>query len=77
MVSKQRIRTRYLGHVTGFQPIRDQYFQYWSVPEMGAVDSGGEIGGIIAQLLWRLNSFDHFSHVGILRAFYHILVAHR
>eukprot|EP00116_Pleurobrachia_bachei_P010365 sb/3470627/ len=24
-VSKQPIRTRYLGHVTGYQPIRDQY----------------------------------------------------
>ena len=23
--SKQPIRTRYLGHVTGYQPIRDQY----------------------------------------------------
>eukprot|EP00116_Pleurobrachia_bachei_P016486 sb/3476748/ len=23
---KQPIRTRYLGHVTGYQPIRDQYF---------------------------------------------------
>ena len=25
---KHPIRTRYLGHVTGYQPIRDQYFQY-------------------------------------------------
>eukprot|EP00116_Pleurobrachia_bachei_P008615 sb/3468877/ len=24
------IRTRYLGHVTGYQPIRDQYFLIWS-----------------------------------------------
>eukprot|EP00116_Pleurobrachia_bachei_P016076 sb/3476338/ len=24
--SKQPIRTRYLGHVTGYQPISDQYF---------------------------------------------------
>eukprot|EP00116_Pleurobrachia_bachei_P015671 sb/3475933/ len=24
--SKQPIRTRYLGHVTGYQPMRDQYF---------------------------------------------------
>eukprot|EP00116_Pleurobrachia_bachei_P018827 sb/3479089/ len=24
---KQPIRTRYLGHVTGYQPIRDQYFR--------------------------------------------------
>eukprot|EP00116_Pleurobrachia_bachei_P011238 sb/3471500/ len=24
--NKQPIRTRYLGHVTGYQPIRDQYF---------------------------------------------------
>ena len=27
------IRTRYLGHVTGDQPIRDQYFLILSVPE--------------------------------------------
>eukprot|EP00116_Pleurobrachia_bachei_P008537 sb/3468799/ len=26
--NKQPIRTRYLGHVTGYQPIRDQYFTY-------------------------------------------------
>ena len=25
MVRKQPIRTRYLGHVNGYQPIRDQY----------------------------------------------------
>ena len=25
-LSKQPIRTRYLGHVTGYQPIREQYF---------------------------------------------------
>ena len=31
--NKQPIRTCYLGHVTGYQPIRDQYFQYWLVPE--------------------------------------------
>eukprot|EP00116_Pleurobrachia_bachei_P018959 sb/3479221/ len=30
--SKQPIRTRYLSHVTGYQPIRDQYFLIWSVP---------------------------------------------
>eukprot|EP00116_Pleurobrachia_bachei_P015588 sb/3475850/ len=30
--SKQPIRTRYLGHVTGCQPIRDQYFLIRSVP---------------------------------------------
>eukprot|EP00116_Pleurobrachia_bachei_P016531 sb/3476793/ len=30
---EQPIRTRYLGHVTGFQPIRDQYFLIWSVPD--------------------------------------------
>eukprot|EP00116_Pleurobrachia_bachei_P011877 sb/3472139/ len=30
--SKQPIRTRYLGHVTGYQPIRDQYFMIRSVP---------------------------------------------
>eukprot|EP00116_Pleurobrachia_bachei_P008988 sb/3469250/ len=30
--SKHPIRTRYLGHVTGCQPIRDQYFLIRSVP---------------------------------------------
>eukprot|EP00116_Pleurobrachia_bachei_P013513 sb/3473775/ len=30
--SKQPIRTCYLGHVTGYQPIRDQYFLIRSVP---------------------------------------------
>ena len=30
--SKQPIRNRYLGHVTGYKPIRDQYFQIRSVP---------------------------------------------
>eukprot|EP00116_Pleurobrachia_bachei_P001262 sb/3461524/ len=33
--SKQPIRTRYLGHVTGYQPIRDQYFLIRSVPVLG------------------------------------------
>eukprot|EP00116_Pleurobrachia_bachei_P015131 sb/3475393/ len=32
--SKQRIRTSYLGHVTGYQPIRDQYFLIRSVSAM-------------------------------------------
>eukprot|EP00116_Pleurobrachia_bachei_P012725 sb/3472987/ len=31
--SKQPIRTRYLGHVTGYQPIRDKYFRFRSVPD--------------------------------------------
>ena len=30
--SKQPIRTRYLGHVTSYRPIRDQYFLIRSVP---------------------------------------------
>ena len=30
--SKQPIRTRYLGHMTGYQPIRDQYLLIRSVP---------------------------------------------
>eukprot|EP00116_Pleurobrachia_bachei_P002225 sb/3462487/ len=33
--SKQPFRTRYLGHVTGYQPIRDQYFLIRSVPDHG------------------------------------------
>ena len=32
LVSKQPIRSRYEGHVTGDQPIRDQYFLIGSVP---------------------------------------------
>ena len=35
--SKQPIRTRYLGHVTGNQPIRDQYFMVRSVPDVNQV----------------------------------------
>ena len=31
-ISKQPIRASYLGHVTGYQPIRDQYFMVRSVP---------------------------------------------
>ena len=31
--SKQPIRTPHLVHVTGYQPIRDQYFLVRSVPE--------------------------------------------
>ena len=31
--SKQPIRTLYLGHVTGYQPITDQYFLIRSVPD--------------------------------------------
>eukprot|EP00116_Pleurobrachia_bachei_P000738 sb/3461000/ len=30
--SKQPIRTHYLGHMTGYQPIRDQYFLIRSIP---------------------------------------------
>ena len=29
---KQPIKTRYLGHVTGYQPIRDQFFLIRQVP---------------------------------------------
>ena len=29
--SKQPMRSRYLGHVTGYQPIMDQYFLIWMV----------------------------------------------
>eukprot|EP00116_Pleurobrachia_bachei_P009891 sb/3470153/ len=29
--SKQPIKTRYFGHVTGYQPIRDQHFLIWSL----------------------------------------------
>eukprot|EP00116_Pleurobrachia_bachei_P018792 sb/3479054/ len=36
--SKQPIRTRYLGQVTGYQPIRDQYFLIRPVPGRLVVD---------------------------------------
>ena len=32
--SKQPIRTRYFDHVTGYQPIGDQYFMVRSVPDI-------------------------------------------
>ena len=38
--SKQPIRTRYLGHVTGYQPIRDQYFHIRSVAAPTSAVSG-------------------------------------
>eukprot|EP00116_Pleurobrachia_bachei_P011805 sb/3472067/ len=34
LCSSQPIRTRYLGHVTDYQPIRDQYFLIRSVPDL-------------------------------------------
>eukprot|EP00116_Pleurobrachia_bachei_P007756 sb/3468018/ len=40
VTSKQPIRTRYLGHVTGYQPIRDQFFLIRSVPATYPVLSG-------------------------------------
>ena len=36
---KQPIRTRYLGHVTGYQPVRDLYFLVRSVPAPNQVCS--------------------------------------
>eukprot|EP00116_Pleurobrachia_bachei_P012529 sb/3472791/ len=41
--SKQPIRTRYLGHVTGYQRIRDQYFLIRSVPVGAATIIQGTI----------------------------------
>eukprot|EP00116_Pleurobrachia_bachei_P007734 sb/3467996/ len=38
--NKRPIGTRYLGHVTGSQPIRDQYFLIWSMPLAGNVIMG-------------------------------------
>ena len=32
--SKQPIRTRYLGHVTGYQPIGEQYFLVRFIPDV-------------------------------------------
>ena len=44
---KQPIRARYLGHVTGYQPIMDQYFLIRSVPAVSCYKTscrGVEIG---------------------------------
>ena len=38
--SKQPIRADHLGHVTGYQPIRDQYFMVGSVPATRTVRLG-------------------------------------
>ena len=45
---KRPIRTRYLGHVTGYQPIRQQYFQIWLVPNPGACQPQGHQAGPIS-----------------------------
>ena len=47
-VSKQPIRTRYLGHVTGYQPIRDQCFLIRVLLQKCQCDSGL---GLMSQLL--------------------------
>eukprot|EP00116_Pleurobrachia_bachei_P018084 sb/3478346/ len=41
--SKQPIRTRYLGHVTGYHPIRGKYFLIRSVPEINPDRSEDEV----------------------------------
>eukprot|EP00116_Pleurobrachia_bachei_P009491 sb/3469753/ len=46
-MSKQPIRTRYLGHVTGYQPIRVQYFLIRSVPD--TVTISHVIGNIVVE----------------------------
>eukprot|EP00116_Pleurobrachia_bachei_P007942 sb/3468204/ len=42
--SKQPIRTRYLGHVTGYQPIRDQYLLTFQEGWVGWIFGGVEAG---------------------------------
>ena len=37
------VRNRYLGHVTGFQPIRDQYFLIRSVPDLKIYILSGDL----------------------------------
>eukprot|EP00116_Pleurobrachia_bachei_P006525 sb/3466787/ len=37
LVRNRPIRTRYLGHVTGYEPIRDQYFLIRTIHELGPV----------------------------------------
>eukprot|EP00116_Pleurobrachia_bachei_P009602 sb/3469864/ len=41
--SKQPIRTRYLGHVTGYQPTRGQYFLIRSVPAVSVKYNNREL----------------------------------
>eukprot|EP00116_Pleurobrachia_bachei_P018899 sb/3479161/ len=43
--SKQPIRTRFLGHVTGYQPIRDQSFLIQSVAVEARRPLGGQTSG--------------------------------
>eukprot|EP00116_Pleurobrachia_bachei_P008383 sb/3468645/ len=54
--SKQPIRTRYLCHVTGYQPIRDQYFLIRSMAS--AVAGGGAGGG--GSMFGSLRKFDAY-----------------
>eukprot|EP00116_Pleurobrachia_bachei_P007017 sb/3467279/ len=51
------IRTRYLCHVTGYQPIRDQYFLIRSVPDVGLTrDSNDQVASAFSTLTTNQNS---------------------
>ena len=62
---KQPIRTRYLGYVTGYQPIRDQYFLIRSVPALSPIYlltvsvSGPRISFLVSSLNMNLLCFVH------------------
>eukprot|EP00116_Pleurobrachia_bachei_P013985 sb/3474247/ len=60
-MSKQPIRTRYLGHVTGYQPIRDQCWgEKKRVSSMGdkRVSSSGSITGECQDIIRQFNILD-------------------
>eukprot|EP00116_Pleurobrachia_bachei_P015440 sb/3475702/ len=47
--SKQPIRNRYLGHVTCYQPIKDQYFLIRSVPVRSVISQSGTGTSLLKQ----------------------------
>eukprot|EP00116_Pleurobrachia_bachei_P004980 sb/3465242/ len=64
--SKQPIGTRYLGHVTGYQPIREQYFLIRSVPgEENKIRTGPVDNRCFPPLAQKLSEFPWtFTNVG-------------
>eukprot|EP00116_Pleurobrachia_bachei_P004367 sb/3464629/ len=62
--TKEPIRTLYLGHVTGYQPIRDQYFLIRSIP--GHIISEEEDEGLKCVLSSRLVCHKAFSDTSTL-----------
>eukprot|EP00116_Pleurobrachia_bachei_P004843 sb/3465105/ len=68
--SKRSIRTRYLGHVTGYQPIRIQYFLIRSVPNKTPCSQLPNLntlyGGAIPHLIIKSEqTVMHFQSIGL------------